>query len=923
MKLISFDGWTFSADGYTASPPMSARAGQWTTTPQIQPRLNTYGVLSGSQLTPRTMPVEFFWSIGADIETPVDNLIARLQPDNTDARLLVAQRGDGTFIQTYATVQLAGMVDDTLNSLPVVFTAVDPLWRKQTPTVYGPSSWGYAGGNMLGTPNLGKARANLSLVLKPTAYDPGTVGFKYRRQFTLTNNSDTPFRQFPYEVDLGNSNGWGNTVTANFAKTWVFRDGLAVPRELIGWSEIQSYMWILIDDLAPGASATYDIAWEGLNDAPGLTGNRRPAFDISWEKNNASAGSASTITKSSATWRTDQWARGKVHILSGAGAGQNRYILSNTATVITLVSTWTTNPDATSVFLLTMSHNDRWIYDVRQTSRSNPNRGLWYQNKGQTKPSTVVFDTPGAWYRTLTLDNNDEKNQSRTFAIDVGGGDIDYFNGLDADRTVQGWTRLQESGQADGVAFSSPIEIDGFRFDVAFKNPNAVGRAHVGYRESGSEDWEEAYNDATASNTLIASAVQDITFVSDIRHLAAYLSPFDDAVMPTAIIRDTGSRTGGGSSTLLDDSKEWPTNIWTNGYVRITAGTGAGQSRTVTSNSSVALGVSPNFTTIPSDDSRFEVRNKKLVATLRHNTIWEVRLNTGKVSQSAIGAQITNYSLIPEFHLGGGLTSTLPYQRVQIGSGARVAFVASTEELRIDGARRRAGVYLTSSGGFLRDVTNAVLVMDRTETGATALAPEWLVVAPNPTNPLTNPAFTGNITGWALSGVTAGVTRTGTYDAAVFHTAAGAFMVQITASTAGVGAAVQYATPTAAPFIPVTPGQQLTVTAWGRTLSGNWRPTISLVWYDAAAVLIAASTNLTFATTPLTATWYEIGHMATAPSTAASVRVVLYSHQYVATSTDSVWFDDVVWNTSALWEGAQSSGVTMNITASLTEGYYG
>ncbi len=40
-------------------------------------------------------------------------------------------------------------------------------------------------------------------------------------------------------------------------------------------------------------------------------------------------------------------------IILGTGAGQERYILSHTATTFTLKTNWTTNPDGTSQFLVT------------------------------------------------------------------------------------------------------------------------------------------------------------------------------------------------------------------------------------------------------------------------------------------------------------------------------------------------------------------------------------------------------------------------------------------------------------------------------------------------------------------------------------------------------------------------------------------
>lgn len=66
----------------------------------------------------------------------------------------------------------------------------------------------------------------------------------------------------------------------------------------------------------------------------------------------ATAGSATTITDSGATgWVTNGFQGGTVLITAGTGIGQSRAVVSNTATAIT-VATWTTTPDATSVYMV-------------------------------------------------------------------------------------------------------------------------------------------------------------------------------------------------------------------------------------------------------------------------------------------------------------------------------------------------------------------------------------------------------------------------------------------------------------------------------------------------------------------------------------------------------------------------------------------
>lgn len=67
----------------------------------------------------------------------------------------------------------------------------------------------------------------------------------------------------------------------------------------------------------------------------------------------ATAGAASTLTDSSKVWTVDGYAGYNVTIISGLGIGQTRAISSNTATILTVGSNWTTNPDTTSRYIIT------------------------------------------------------------------------------------------------------------------------------------------------------------------------------------------------------------------------------------------------------------------------------------------------------------------------------------------------------------------------------------------------------------------------------------------------------------------------------------------------------------------------------------------------------------------------------------------
>jgi hypothetical protein len=68
----------------------------------------------------------------------------------------------------------------------------------------------------------------------------------------------------------------------------------------------------------------------------------------------------------------------------------------------------------------------------------------------------------------------------------------------------------------------------------------------------------------------------------------------------------TGTATGGTGTTLANTAKTWTTNQWANSQARITAGTGAGQIRPITSNTGTTLTV-PTWTVTPDATSQYSI----------------------------------------------------------------------------------------------------------------------------------------------------------------------------------------------------------------------------------------------------------------------------------------------------------------------------
>ena len=69
----------------------------------------------------------------------------------------------------------------------------------------------------------------------------------------------------------------------------------------------------------------------------------------------------------------------------------------------------------------------------------------------------------------------------------------------------------------------------------------------------------------------------------------------------------TGTATAGGASTLTNSAKSWATNQWSNSQVRIVSGTGAGQIRTIASNTGTVLTTSAAWSTNPDATSVYSI----------------------------------------------------------------------------------------------------------------------------------------------------------------------------------------------------------------------------------------------------------------------------------------------------------------------------
>lgn len=202
--------------------------------------------------------------------------------------------------------------------------------------------------------------------------------------------------------------------------------------------------------LASGSFKSYDFAtnvWTtlvntGLPATLGTDGKlvSTPSWILngfnSFATGTATAGGASTLTNSGKAWTTNQWTNYQVRITAGTGIGQIRTIASNTGTVLTVGTAWTTTPDATSQY--SIEGNDDFIYYLGNNAVTLYRYSISANTWSTLSPGVARAAAPGAgmsahWVYAATdaawTAENTIRNGGRIYSFRGGaGGVLDYYD---------------------------------------------------------------------------------------------------------------------------------------------------------------------------------------------------------------------------------------------------------------------------------------------------------------------------------------------------------------------------------------------------------------------------------------------------------------------------------------------------------------
>lgn len=114
----------------------------------------------------------------------------------------------------------------------------------------------------------------------------------------------------------------------------------------------------------------------------------------------------------------------------------------------------------------------------------------------------------------------------------------------------------------------------------------------------------------------------------------------------------SGTATGGSATTIVNSAKTWTASQWIGYQVRITSGTGAGQTRIISANTPTTITVSSSWTTTPDSSSVYVVEgNEDALYLLGNNAVTMYKYSISGNSWSAVSPAVARAGA---FAVGGG-----------------------------------------------------------------------------------------------------------------------------------------------------------------------------------------------------------------------------------------------------------------------------
>lgn len=190
---------------------------------------------------------------------------------------------------------------------------------------------------------------------------------------------------------------------------------------------------------------------------------------------------------------------------------------------------------------------------------------------------------------------------------------------------------------------------------------------------------------------------------------------------------------------------------------------------------------------------------------------------------------------------------------------------------------------------------------DAEDTYATDLEGIFRIYGPYVVN---NGDFASDVTGWTVS-TDPDITRALSYDASVYNTAAGSAKLNISVNGSTAGDYIDILNDT---YEPCIAGETYTGRVSTRTDNVNITPRTIISWYTAANALISTSVEDDW--TPTADTWSDRSLTATAPATAAKMKIGVRAYCDTGGPTGNIWADDFLFDNGARYDRSPTYSLT-------------
>lgn len=127
MKLTGYRNYLWETDGYRAGIP-NGSIPTGSLIPNVIYRVGLAPVFGPSQISEMSVPCEFIYNGALSYEQAWIALLRKLDPLNTSIALLTGVLNNNTAIQTEALITIPQQADEDVNTLTIVFVAVQPFF---------------------------------------------------------------------------------------------------------------------------------------------------------------------------------------------------------------------------------------------------------------------------------------------------------------------------------------------------------------------------------------------------------------------------------------------------------------------------------------------------------------------------------------------------------------------------------------------------------------------------------------------------------------------------------------------------------------------------------------------------------------------------------------------------------------------------